>query len=106
MRSKPSARAPVAVHHNGTVAKGAAKSPSVRRPVSKAPVPASKGARTEHDLLGEKRIPAAAYYGIQSARAMENFAISGVKVSLYPDFIRALAMVKLAAARANHDCDP
>ncbi|MBS0196746.1 MAG: aspartate ammonia-lyase [Planctomycetes bacterium] len=65
----------------------------------------SKAKRIEHDLLGEKAIPASAYYGVQSARAMENFAISGVKLHLYPDIIRGLAMVKMAAARANHDCD-
>ncbi|MFG0284201.1 MAG: aspartate ammonia-lyase [Phycisphaerales bacterium JB039] len=67
---------------------------------------ASTDVRMEHDLLGEKAIPADAYYGVQSARAMENFSISGVKLHLYPDLIRGLAMVKLAAARANHDCDP
>ena len=60
--------------------------------------------RKEHDLLGEKLIPDDAYYGVQSARAMENFHISGVPLSQYPDLIRALAMVKLAAARANYDC--
>jgi aspartate ammonia-lyase len=59
----------------------------------------------EHDLLGKKAVPSAAYYGVQSARAMENFAISGVKLSLYPDLIRGLAIVKMAAARANHDSD-
>ena len=60
--------------------------------------------RKEHDLLGEMSIPDDAYYGVQSARAMENFHISGVPISQYPDLIRALAMVKLAAARANHEC--
>jgi aspartate ammonia-lyase len=60
--------------------------------------------RIEHDLLGEKAVPAAAYYGVQTARALENFHISGVELRLYPDLIRALAMVKLAAARANADC--
>jgi len=60
--------------------------------------------RTEHDLLGEKAIPDEAYYGIQTARAMENFHISGIPISQYPDLIRALAMVKLGAARANYDC--
>jgi aspartate ammonia-lyase len=60
--------------------------------------------RIEHDLLGEKTIPADAYYGVQTARALENFHISGVEIRLYPDFIKALAMVKLAAARANYDC--
>ena len=60
--------------------------------------------RIEHDLLGEKAIPDDAYYGVQTARALENFHISGVPISQYPDLIRALAMVKLAAARANHEC--
>jgi len=60
--------------------------------------------RKEHDLLGERLIPDDAYYGVQSARAMENFHISGVPLSQYPDLIRALAMVKLAAACANYDC--
>jgi len=60
--------------------------------------------RIEHDLLGEKAIPDEAYYGVQTARALENFRISGVPISQYPDLIRALAIVKLAAARANFDC--
>ena len=60
--------------------------------------------RIEHDLLGEKAVPADAYYGVQTARALENFHISGVELRLYPDVIRGLAMVKLAAARANFDC--
>ncbi|HOB52606.1 MAG TPA: aspartate ammonia-lyase [Acidobacteriota bacterium] len=64
---------------------------------------ATKQTRTEHDLLGNKEVPAAAYYGVQTARALENFHITGVPISHYPDLIRALAMVKLAAARANHD---
>jgi aspartate ammonia-lyase len=59
--------------------------------------------RTEHDLLGEKQVPADAYYGIQTARALENFQISGRTVRDYPELVRALALVKLAAARANHD---
>jgi aspartate ammonia-lyase len=57
--------------------------------------------RTEKDLLGEKQIPANAYYGVQTARALENFQISGVETNFYPDYVRAYAMVKLAAARAN-----
>src|SRR4030095_2158721 len=60
--------------------------------------------RLEHDLLGDKAVPADAYYGVQTARGLENFHISGVQLRLYPDFIRALAMVKCAAARANHEC--
>jgi aspartate ammonia-lyase len=59
--------------------------------------------RTEKDLLGEKQIPADAYYGVQTARALENFQVSGVKTSFYPDYVKAYAMVKLAAARANAD---
>ncbi len=60
--------------------------------------------RIEHDLLGEKAVPVDAYYGIQTERAMENFLITGVPISQYPEMIQALAMIKLAAARANHDC--
>jgi aspartate ammonia-lyase len=57
--------------------------------------------RVERDLLGEKNIDANAYYGVQTARALENFQISGVPTKFYPDYVRAYAMVKLAAARAN-----
>jgi aspartate ammonia-lyase len=60
--------------------------------------------RIEHDLLGDLAVPADAYYGVQTARALENFHISGVEVRHYPNLIKAFAMVKLAAARANHDC--
>ena len=60
--------------------------------------------RDEHDLLGVKAVPRDAYYGVQTARALDNFNISGIQLRLYPDLIAALAMVKLAAARANFDC--
>ena len=63
----------------------------------------SEHTRIEHDLLGDFEVPADAYYGVQTARALENFRLSGVELRLYPEFIRALAMVKVAAARANHD---
>ena len=59
--------------------------------------------RVEKDLLGEKKIPAEAYYGVQTARALENFQISGVLINHYPGFVEAWALVKLAAARANTD---
>jgi aspartate ammonia-lyase len=59
--------------------------------------------RIEHDLLGEKRVPTSAYYGVQTVRAMENFHISGVPIGHYPDLVKGLAMVKMAAARANRD---
>src|SRR5690349_15415606 len=63
----------------------------------------AKNTRIEHDLLGDLAVPADAYYGVQTARALDNFKISGVELRLYPNFIKGLAMVKLAAARANHD---
>src|SRR5262245_29844300 len=62
--------------------------------------PAS-GTRTEQDLLGKKDVPADAFYGIQTARALENFQISNVTMNTYPEFVEAFAIVKLAAARAN-----
>ncbi|WP_257098942.1 aspartate ammonia-lyase [Pseudovibrio flavus] len=61
--------------------------------------------RTEKDLLGTKDIPDNAYWGVHTARAVENFPISGVLISQYPEFIRALAMVKKSAAKANRDLD-
>jgi len=59
--------------------------------------------RVEHDLLGDKQVPADAYYGVQTARALENFQISGVNTNHYPGFFEAWAIVKLAAARANNE---
>jgi aspartate ammonia-lyase len=59
--------------------------------------------RTEKDLLGEKQIPADAYYGVQTLRALENFQLSGIPINHYPEFIQAWAIVKLAAAQANTD---
>src|SRR5436190_20677357 len=64
----------------------------------------SENNRIEHDLLGNKEVPAAAYYGIQTLRALENFKISGVPLSHYPELVQALGMVKMAAARANFEC--
>ena len=54
--------------------------------------------------MARRPSPHDAYYGVQTARALENFHISGVELRLYPDLIKAFAMVKLAAARANFDC--
>src|SRR4029077_16767604 len=67
------------------------------------PLSGQEKVRVEKDLLGEKKIPADAYYGVQTARALENFQLSGVLINHYPGFIEAWAMVKLAAARANTD---
>lgn len=55
--------------------------------------------RIERDLLGERQVPAQAYYGIHTLRAAENFPISGIKV--HSELIKALAMVKKAAAVTN-----
>lgn len=57
--------------------------------------------RLEHDFLGEMEIPANIYYGIQTMRALENFYVSGQPISTFPEFIRALAWIKKAAAKAN-----
>ncbi len=59
--------------------------------------------RREHDLLGERDVPHEYYYGIQTLRALENFPISGITMDLYPALIEALAMVKMAAAKANEE---
>jgi aspartate ammonia-lyase len=59
--------------------------------------------RIEHDLLGERAVPASAYFGVHTLRAVENFPISGTPISIYPELIRALACIKQAAARTNHE---
>jgi aspartate ammonia-lyase len=64
----------------------------------------TESTRLEHDLLGPMAVPEDAYYGVQTARGLENFRISGVPLHLYPNLIKAFAMVKLAAARANFEC--
>jgi fumarate hydratase class II len=57
--------------------------------------------RTEKDTMGEVRVPAQAYFGAQTQRAVENFPISGIR---FPRrFIQALGLIKWAAARANED---
>ena len=60
-----------------------------------------KQTRTETDSLGSLEIPESAYWGVHTARALENFPISRRPISVYPDFLRAFACVKQAAARAN-----
>ncbi|HPN10306.1 MAG TPA: lyase family protein, partial [Syntrophales bacterium] len=61
----------------------------------------AKRFRIEHDLLGEKEVPADCYYGVQTLRAVENFQISGIRLGRYRFMVRALAFIKKAAARAN-----
>src|SRR5699024_3493959 len=63
-----------------------------------------KNTRVEHDFVGELEIPNDCYYGVQSHRAAENFKITGIKLSQEPFMIKALAMIKKAAAKANQDC--
>ena len=57
--------------------------------------------RTEKDFLGSLDIPKDAYYGVHTARAMENFTITGVQINHFPRIIIALAMVKKATLAAN-----
>ncbi|HEY5169073.1 MAG TPA: aspartate ammonia-lyase [Thermoleophilia bacterium] len=59
--------------------------------------------RVEHDLLGDREVPVDAYYGIHTLRARENFPITGIAISTYPDLVNALVSVKQAAAAANRD---
>lgn len=59
--------------------------------------------RLEHDLIGDREIPRDAYWGVHSLRARENFDITGTTIAQNPYLITALARVKQAAARTNHD---
>lgn len=57
--------------------------------------------RLEHDAIGEKEVPAEAYYGIQTLRAHENFYITGLK--MHPEMINSVAQIKKAAAITNFE---
>ncbi len=57
--------------------------------------------RVESDLLGELQVPADAYYGVQTQRALNNYQISNTRMCDYPDYVIAIAYVKMAAAAAN-----
>ena len=59
--------------------------------------------RIEHDLLGNRDVPDHAYYGIHTLRALENFHITGLPISMVPDLVRALAEIKIACALTNRD---
>jgi len=63
----------------------------------------NKPTRIEHDLIGDRQVPAGAYYGVHTLRALENFPITGTAISIYPDLVAALACVKQAAAIANRE---
>ncbi len=63
----------------------------------------SNNIRIEEDLLGTGEVPADAYYGVHTLRAIENFYISNNKISDIPEFVRGMVMVKKAAAMANKE---
>ena len=63
--------------------------------------PAGRAYRTEHDSIGDKAVPEDAYYGVQTLRAVENFRITGL--SLHPEMINSLALLKKAAAITNRE---
>src|SRR6476619_6480596 len=65
------------------------------------PAMTPENTRIEHDLLGDRAVPAQAYYGVHTLRALENFPITGTAISIYPDLVVAYACVKQAAAIAN-----
>ncbi len=62
-------------------------------------MPTAQQVRSEKDSIGVKEIPADVYYGVQTARAVENYPISGLRA--HPALIRAIGMVKYAAAEAS-----
>ncbi|MFA0088517.1 aspartate ammonia-lyase [Vibrio sp. 10N.261.51.F12] len=68
-----------------------------------APNTAAKATRLEEDLLGQRHVPADAYYGIHTLRAIENFNISNATISDVPDFVRGMVMTKKAATLANRE---
>ena len=59
--------------------------------------------RVEYDLLGWREVPADVSWGVHTLRAVENFPITGIPVSVYPDLIVALACIKQAASVTNRD---
>jgi len=63
----------------------------------------TQATRIEHDLIGDRQVPASAYYGVHTLRALENFPITGTAISIYPDLVAALACIKQAAALANRE---
>src|SRR5690348_4049968 len=72
-------------------------------PLSNAERNLTMAVRIEHDLLGEREVPEEVYYGVHTLRALENFPISRIPISTYPNLVKALACVKEACALANHE---
>ncbi|AAO09705.1 TPA: aspartate ammonia-lyase [Vibrio vulnificus] len=71
--------------------------------LTEAPKASTPATRIEEDLLGQRHVPADAYYGIHTLRAIENFNISNVTISDVPEFVRGMVMTKKAAALANKE---
>ncbi len=59
--------------------------------------------RSEHDLLGNRNVPKQALWGVHTLRAIENFAITGIRLDHFPPFIEALAIIKQSCATVNSD---
>ena len=59
--------------------------------------------RIESDLLGELQVPVDAYYGVQTQRAINNYKISNTRMCDYPEYVIAMACIKLAAAQTNKE---
>ena len=76
---------------------------SLRPAQGKTSVNSAPAFRVEKDLLGERKVPVSALYGIQTMRGQENFPITDIPLSSYPNLIRGLAFVKKACALANCD---
>jgi aspartate ammonia-lyase len=72
-------------------------------PLDPLTAPAPAVVRSEHDLIGDRDVPAAAYWGVHTLRAVENFPITGQPLSTNTHLVNGLAMVKQAAAQANHE---
>lgn len=66
----------------------------------------STNIRIEEDLLGTREVPADAYYGIHTLRAIENFYISNSTISDIPEFVRAMVMVKKRPRWRIKNCKP
>src|SRR5690349_7009387 len=77
----------------------AVRTDAAPKPNAKASGAATPATRIERDSLGPLEVPADAYYGVQTARAVANFPISGER--LHPEMVRAATRIKIAAARAN-----
>ncbi len=54
--------------------------------------------RLEHDLLGEREVPAERYYGIQTLRALENFNMTGIAIAHYPRLVKSLVVCWISFA--------